>query len=372
MTKRETIKMTDINKIIKHKNSLLHNANKLAIATVTTATLSPLITNAQSEQTTNTVFPTRSISSVDHDALAYNRKMVINVDEEINTRTIWFIGNLLKSAYTHYQALKEKSAKKRQEYVKSNFFDVVAPAGNFSGKNFYCIAAINRCLHDAKELCGGELNLSNILPYSKSGSTTTECRAFIQHFKNNNYKSCISEGKIDYKRLKPGDIVFTKRNSKGNLHASLYIGKDEQGRHQFRNFNHEFIALNKPWSSTGSNSAIIIHMTEVARKSMLEELKQQKNLPQQVKEQLDNGEIILTFDAASKLRRTLRKGMPQNTISGPMLTINMSHTSDLTNTTLYSFNEAQQKAGAKKTGSEKTISPKTNYTFFSRRDQSRG
>ena len=194
--------------------------------------------------------------------LAYNRMIEIDVDGEIAGRAEWFVNEFLEATSKHLKALKKATQNgQKTKYVKNNFFDIVYPDGRLSGRNNYCITAINRALIDAN-VCG---DLNNVLPeYDSEGFNAVECRRFVSHLKQKGFGDCIRSGSINVRELEIGDIVMTPRGG-GRYHATTYIGNGK-----VRSFNND-----GEWNLQ-KRTGIVIKTREITEKAIKLELERQQ------------------------------------------------------------------------------------------------
>ena len=238
---------------------IIKTAKKIILPTITMAVLNISNLSAQEPQTKNLQ------PSSNNRSLAYNRKVMLNISDEIDKRADWFVNNFLLAAKKHLSALQNSQNKK--DYVKCNFFDVVSPNRNLSGSTPYCITALNRALIDANNL-GGDLN--NVLPNPNSSEcySANECNAFAAFLRKKGFDDCIDEGRIKYDKLQPGDIILTIRNRSGNRHAQQYIGKKD-GKHYCLSFNSDGIREFK------HTTAIVIHMHQLTRKAIIKNMEKE-------------------------------------------------------------------------------------------------
>ncbi len=229
------------------------------------------------------------------DMLAYERKVVFNINAEVDRRADWFISKFLESAKYHLEALQ--SCGNKTKYVKENFFDVVSPVRGLPGTTPYCITALNRALMDANSFGG---DLSNVLPDPNSAECryANGCNAFAEYLRQKGFSDCMESGRINYNRLEPGDIVLTVRNSNGDRHARQYLGKTN-GKHYCLNFNIDGIRELK------NSTAIVIHMKKLTKKAIMQNL-ERENL---INEDWENIDTILPIEQARKIRDFLSAGM---------------------------------------------------------------
>ena len=194
--------------------------------------------------------------------LAYNRMVEVNLGQEIENRADWFVDEFVKASSKHLTALKKATARgQKTSYVENNFFDIVYPSGHLSGRNNYCITAINRALIDANVF--GDLN--GALPeYKSEGGNAVECRRFVSYLERKGYRDCIRHGAINIKNLQIGDIVMTPRGG-GRYHATIYIGNGV-----VRSFNNDGEWLLK------KRSGIVIKTKAIAEKAITQKLEKQK------------------------------------------------------------------------------------------------
>ncbi|MBR1648452.1 MAG: hypothetical protein IJ689_02510 [Alphaproteobacteria bacterium] len=250
---------------------LLKAGGKILLPTVTAMALNISNLSAQEKQdfVSGDEFPAYDFPDNNNDLLAYERKVVFDLDSEIDRRADWFVGKFLESARYHLNALEHTSNKKG--YIKKNFFDVVSPHRNLPGSTPYCITALNRALIDANSISG---DLDGILPNPNTNEcySANECNAFAQFLRSKGFGDCIDEGTIDFTTLEEGDILLTVRNKAGNRHARQYIGK-RGGVHYCLNFNIDGIRELK------NTSAIVIHIKQIARKAIIRNLERADLMP---------------------------------------------------------------------------------------------
>lgn len=226
--------------------------------------------------------------------LAYERKVVFDIDSEVDKRADWFISNFLDAARKHLYQISHTSNK--TAYIKKNFFDVVSPYRNLPGTTAYCITALNRALIDANSF-GGDLDGVLPNPNTKECYSANECNAFASHLRKKGFGDCIESGKIDFNRLKPGDILLTVRNNQGSRHARQYIGKSN-GKHYCLNFNTDGIR------ELTNTSAIVIHMKKLTRKAILLKM-ERENL---ISDHKGNFDSIIPMEAARRIQLFLYQG----------------------------------------------------------------
>ncbi len=229
------------------------------------------------------------------DMLAYERKVVFNINAEVDRRADWFISKFLESAKYHLEALQ--SCGNKTKYVKENFFDVVSPVRGLPGTTPYCITALNRALMDANAYGG---DLKNVLPDPNSAECryANGCNAFAEYLRQKGFKDCMESGRINYNNLEPGDIILTVRNSNGDRHARQYLGKTN-GKHYCLNFNIDGIR------ELRNSSAIVIHMKKLTKKAIMQNL-ERENL---IDGDWENIDTIVPIDKARKIRDFLSVGM---------------------------------------------------------------
>ena len=229
------------------------------------------------------------------DLLAYERKVVFNINAEVEKRADWFISKFLESAKHHLEALQ--SCGNKTKYVKENFFDVVSPVRGLPGTTPYCITALNRALMDANSYGG---DLSHVLPDPNSSECryANGCNAFAEYLRQKGYKDCMESGRINYNNLEPGDIILTVRNSNGDRHARQYLGKTN-GKHYCLNFNIDGIRELK------NSTAIVIHMKKLTKKAIMQNL-ERENL---INGDWENIDTILPIEQARQIKDYLSAGM---------------------------------------------------------------
>ncbi len=194
--------------------------------------------------------------------LAYGRLIEVDIQNEINQRADWLVNEYLKATSKHLKAIKKATANgQKTTYVKNNFFNIVYPNGGLSGKNNYCITAINRALIDANR-CG---DFNKVLPqYDTEGAQAVECNRFIAYLTRKGFGDCIRQGTINTADLEPGDIVMTPRGG-GYFHATTYIGNGK-----VRSFNSD-----GEWALK-KRSGIVIKLRHIAQKAILLELQNKR------------------------------------------------------------------------------------------------
>ncbi len=238
--------------------------------------------------------PARGLSDDDFPLLAYESKVVYDIDAEVTKRADWFISRFLEAAKTHLDNIM--SCGNKQAYVKENFFDVVSPVRKLPGSTPYCITALNRALIDANDI-GGDLTGVLPNPNSQECYAANECNAFAAFLRQKGFGDCIDNGTIDFSKLEPGDIILTPRDRKGNKHARQYLGQ-KGGVHYALNFNIDGIREFK------NTSAVIIHMKKLTRKAILCNLEKARLISSR------NGpfDTILPMDQARKIQNFLSRG----------------------------------------------------------------
>ena len=221
--------------------------------------------------------------------LAYNRMIEIDVDGEIAGRAEWFVNEFLEATSKHLKALKKATQNgQKTKYVKNNFFDIVYPDGRLSGRNNYCITAINRALIDAN-VCG---DLNNVLPeYDSEGFNAVECRRFVSHLKQKGFGDCIRSGSINVRELEIGDIVMTPRGG-GRYHATTYIGNGK-----VRSFNND-----GEWNLQ-KRTGIVIKTREITEKAIKLELERQQLITPEKKRPPDYSPAQSAEDDADFIQR---------------------------------------------------------------------
>lgn len=188
---------------------------------------------------------------------------------------------------------------KKTKYVKNNFFDIVYPDGRLSGRNNYCITAINRALIDAN-VCG---DLNNVLPeYDSEGFNAVECRRFVSHLKQKGFGDCIRSGSINVRELEIGDIVMTPRGG-GRYHATTYIGNGK-----VRSFNND-----GEWNLQ-KRTGIVIKTREITEKAIKLELERQQLITPE-----KNGRQIIPLPKAQKMMQILYNGRDPRNHTAQML-----------------------------------------------------
>ncbi len=224
----------------------------------------------------------------DASLLAYGRMIEVDVDSEVAGRAEWVVNEFLDASSKHLQEIKRATAQGRKtSYVKNNFFDVVYPRGGLSGKNNYCITAINRALIDANTF--GDLN--NVLPeYRSEGFNAVECRRFVNHLKQKGFGDCIKHGYINVKDLEIGDIIMTPRGG-GRYHATTYIGNGK-----VRSFNND-----GEWRLK-KQSGIVIKTKSITEKAIKKELERQELITP------DKSRQVIPLQKAQKMMQILYSG----------------------------------------------------------------
>lgn len=280
---------------------LLNGSRKVLLPTMTAMALN--ISNIQAQEPkentddefrASSEMPNYGISQNDAKLLAYESKVVYDIDAEVNKRADWFVARFLEAAKKHLDNITKCPNKK--EYVKKNFFDVVFPIRNLSGSAPYCITALNRALIDANSI-GGDLN--DVLPNPNSSEcyAANECNAFAAFLQKKGYGDCIDSGKIDFSKLEAGDIILTPRNTKGSKHARQYLGKTD-GVHYALNFNIDGIREFK------NTSAVVIHMKKLTRKAILRNLEKERLIVNII----GPFDTILPMEQARKIQDFLYRG----------------------------------------------------------------
>lgn len=239
------------------------------------------------EQTSGTkkAFPEKT----DGKLLAYNRMVEVNLGAEIEDRADWFVDEFVKASSKHLAALKRATARgQKTSYVKNNFFNIVYPSGHLSGRNNYCITAINRALIDANVF--GDLD-SALPEYKSEGGNAVECRRFVSYLERKGYRDCIQRGTINVKNLEVGDIIMTPRGG-GRYHATIYIGDGI-----VRSFNND-----GEWMLKKRNG-IVIKTKAIAEKAIARELEKQKLVS------LQKGKLqVVPLQTAQKIMQFLYAG----------------------------------------------------------------
>lgn len=283
---------------------IIKAGSKILLPTVASMALNISNVQAQTPSTvqsdyipTNTELLTHTImvDQPSSDMLAYERKVVFNINAEVDRRADWFISKFLESAKYHLEALQ--SCGNKTKYVKENFFDVVSPVRGLPGTTPYCITALNRALMDANAYGG---DLKNVLPDPNSAECryANGCNAFAEYLRQKGFKDCMESGRINYNNLEPGDIILTVRNSNGDRHARQYLGKTN-GKHYCLNFNIDGIR------ELRNSSAIVIHMKKLTKKAIMQNL-ERENL---IDGDWENIDTIVPIDKARKIRDFLSVGM---------------------------------------------------------------
>ncbi len=221
--------------------------------------------------------------------LAYGRLIEVDIQNEINQRADWLVDEYLKATSKHLKAIKKATANgQKTAYVKNNFFNIVYPNGGLSGKNNYCITAINRALIDANR-CG---DLNKVLPqYTTEGAQAVECNRFIAYLTRKGFGDCIRQGTINTADLEPGDIVMTPRGG-GYFHATTYIGNGK-----VRSFNRD-----GEWALK-KQSGIVIKLRHIAQKAILLELQNSRLID------IEKGNLqVISIQEAQKMMEFFYKG----------------------------------------------------------------
>ena len=242
--------------------------------------------NSQASSETN--YPA-STQLVNNQTATYERMIEVDIDQEIEKRAQWFVDEFVKATSKHLQLIKKASAAgQKTSYVKQNFFDAVYPKGNLSGRNNYCIAAINRALKDANQY--GDISLA--LPdYQTEGANTVECLRFVNFIAKHGFGKCIQKGYIIPKNLEVGDIVMTPRGG-GRYHATTYIGNGK-----VRSFN------NDGEGNIKKQTGIVIKTKELAQEAIRQNLEQQQLISEQ-----KTGKQIISFQKAQMILQILYDG----------------------------------------------------------------
>lgn len=236
----------------------------------------------------------------------YSRMIMIDIDNEVADRANWLIDEFLAASAKHLKALKTATRNgQKTKYVKKNFFDIVYRNGHLSGRNNYCVTAINRALIDANA-CG---DLNNVLPeYDSEGFNAVECRRFVNHLRQKGFDDCIKSGRFNIRELDAGDIVMTPRGG-GLYHATTYIGNGK-----VRSFNND-----GEWNLK-KGTGIIIKTKEIAQKAIKQELERQKLIAPQT-----NGHQVIPLAKAQKIMQILYNGRnPDNLMAQQLLQKNNS------------------------------------------------
>lgn len=279
----------------------LDGSRKVLLPTITAVALN--ISNIQAQEKKDRTddpvreipqMPARGFFDDDFPLLAYESKVVYDIDAEVTKRADWFISRFLEAAKTHLDNIM--SCGNKQAYVKENFFDVVSPVRKLPGSTPYCITALNRALIDANDI-GGDLTGVLPDPNSQECYAANECNAFAAFLRQKGFGDCIDNGTIDFSKLEPGDIILTPRDRKGNKHARQYLGQKD-GVHYALNFNIDGIREFK------NTSAVIIHMKKLTRKAILCNLEKARLISSR------NGpfDTILPMDQARKIQNFLSRG----------------------------------------------------------------
>lgn len=253
------------------------------------AMTSPLAAQGHSSPSDTNITQVTDTQSTDNDLLAYGRMVEVNIDAEISERAQWFVDEFLEASAKHLRAIKRATSRgQKSSYVKNNFFDVVYPGGGLSGRNNYCITAINRALMDAND-CG---DLNNVLPeYEREGFNAVECRRFVSYLSQKGFGDCIKRGYINTDNLEIGDIVMTPRGG-GRYHATTYIGKGK-----VRSFNND-----GEWDLK-KQSGIVIKTRAITEKAIKLKLERQKLISPN-----KNGKQIIPLKKAQKIMQILYNG----------------------------------------------------------------
>lgn len=280
---------------------VLDGSRKVLLPTITALALNISNIQAQEKQSKDDTpvheipqMPAYGLPDEGSPLLAYESKVVYDIDAEVTKRADWFISRFLEAAKKHLDNIM--TCGNKQAYVKQNFFDVVSPVRNLSGSTPYCITALNRALIDANNI-GGDLTGVLPDPYSQECYAANECNAFAAFLRQKGFGDCIDNGTIDFSKLEPGDIILTPRDRKGNKHARQYLGQ-KGGIHYALNFNIDGIREFK------NTSAVIIHMKKLTRKAILCNLEKEKLIASR------NGpfDTILPMDQARKIQNFLSRG----------------------------------------------------------------
>lgn len=280
---------------------LLNGSRKILLPTMTAMALN--ISNIQAqepkERTDDFVkdVPETLLSGMtdkNSDLLAYESKVVYDIDAEVTKRADWFVARFLEAAKKHLDNITNCSNKKA--YVKENFFDVVSPVRNLPGSTPYCITALNRALIDANNIGG---DLTGVLPNPNTSEcyAANECNAFAAFLQKKGFGDCIDNGQIDFSKLEPGDIILTPRDRKGSKHARQYLGKKD-GAHYALNFNIDGIREFK------NTSAVVIHMKKLTRIAILRNLEKERLISSWT----GPFDTILPMDQARKIQSFLSRG----------------------------------------------------------------
>lgn len=280
---------------------VLDGSRKILLPTITAMALNISNIQAQEKQSGNEA-PEREVPQLPaygfpddgSSLMAYESKVVYDIDAEVSKRADWFVSRFLEAAKRHLDNIT--SCGNKQAYVKQNFFDVVSPGRNLPGSTPYCITALNRALIDANDI-GGDLTGVLPDPHSNECYAANECNAFAAFLRQKGFGDCIDNGKIDFSKLEPGDIILTPRDRKGSKHARQYLGKKD-GVHYALNFNVDGIREFK------NTSAVVIHMKKLTRKAILGNL-ERENL---ISSRSGPFDTILPMEQARRIQSFLYRG----------------------------------------------------------------
>lgn len=280
---------------------VLDGSRKILLPTITAMALNISNIQAQEKQSRNEaserevpLLPTYGFPNDDSPLMAYESKVVYDIDAEVSKRADWFVARFLEAARKHLDNIM--SCGNKQAYVKQNFFDVVSPGRNLPGSTPYCITALNRALIDANDI-GGDLTGVLPDPHSKECYAANECNAFAAFLRQKGFGDCIDNGKIDFSKLEPGDIILTPRDRKGSKHARQYLGK-KNGVHYALNFNIDGIRELK------NTSAVVIHIKQLTRKAILGNLEREKLISSRT----GPFDTILPMEQARRIQNFLYRG----------------------------------------------------------------
>ena len=91
---------------------IIKTAKKIILPTITMSVLNISNLSAQEPQTKNLQ------PSSNNRSLAYNRKVMLNISDEIDKRADWFVNNFLLAAKKHLSALQNSQNKKVVEKTR--------------------------------------------------------------------------------------------------------------------------------------------------------------------------------------------------------------------------------------------------------------
>lgn len=220
----------------------------------------------------------------------------VDINQEVEKRSQWLVNRFLSSSAQHLKYIKQASLHgSKSSYVKNNFFDAVYPAGRLSGRDNYCIAAINRFLQDANEYGDFSAILPN--PSSSDAPSSVECHRFANFIEQKELGEYVDRGYLNISSLEAGDIVMTPRGG-GRMHATIYIGNKI-----VRSFNND-----GEWPLKPQSNAIVIKTGKIFTHAIFENLKKEGY----IKKEDNPHNKIMSFLDAKKLADYLYQGRSKN------------------------------------------------------------